>query len=239
MSRDRKAGILAPAAPSSMATTIRSIRRSLGLNTTAFATRLGVDQSMVSRYEAGKRMPGEIVLGKLLLLAGGPEKQPVLEYLSRLQGRPITEAEALSMAEREAVEQENIRRALQMRGSGELPDLARFGYLASLIISADREVDSSLIKILELWLAKASTPTAVDYFREAAYFLEVALGRVSQYQSGELRAKFRVTQPVDFGDGFTHRAGDILELSLPVASMFPHALVRIAEEEQASIKKLA
>ena len=224
-------------AVSSLAKVIRSMRKSRGMTTAAFATLLGVDQSTISRYEAALRMPGEIVLGRLLRLAEGTEKNPILEYASLIAGRAVPEAEVLSTAEREAEEQEKIRRELQTRGTKELPDLARFGHLAFLVCSAEREVDFSLNRILELWLSKASSPKAIDYFRDATLFLEVALGSVSPYQSGDVRAKFRVLRPLDFGDGFVHQVGEILELSLPLARMYPHALLRVEGEDRPAQSK--
>ena len=171
---------------------MRSVRKRLRMNTTEFARKLGVAQSVVSRYENGSRSPGWRPLARLLLIAEGPEKKQVLKALSRVKGQPVDEVEATREAQEVAAEDEFLRRVglgeppgFRIGGSGEdieepmglddlPPNLSRFLVAASIIGHGKREVDESLSSILELWLRWGCRyPEAARYFQDAERFLRV------------------------------------------------------------------
>jgi len=52
-----------------LSSAIRQIRQRLGMNTTKFGSLIGVAHSQISRYEAGRALPGFLALGRLLQLA--------------------------------------------------------------------------------------------------------------------------------------------------------------------------
>jgi len=39
--------------------------------------------------------------------------------------------------------------------------------------------------------------------------------------------QFRLTLPLDFGDGTVHQPGAIVELDAPTAKLYAHALIRV------------
>jgi hypothetical protein len=43
--------------------------------------------------------------------------------------------------------------------------------------------------------------------------------------------KFRVTLPLDFGDGTIHQPGETVELDTDKAKLYSHALIALAEEK--------
>jgi hypothetical protein len=47
------------------------------------------------------------------------------------------------------------------------------------------------------------------------------------------KRKYRVTLPVDFGDGVIHQHGETVELEMETAKAYAHALIAVAENPQA------
>jgi transcriptional regulator with XRE-family HTH domain len=148
------------------------------MTTGELARALKIDQSMISRYESGKRVPRAPVLLRLLPLAQGVEKNPILEQLSIIRGHPVVEAEAFFEAQRMAAESAAIKRELAILANAR-PNLARFAYLAPAILQAQKEIDESLNTFLQFWLSTPDFPEKVQCFRDAARFLEIALSRAA------------------------------------------------------------
>ncbi|MGD0669534.1 MAG: helix-turn-helix domain-containing protein [Bryobacteraceae bacterium] len=215
--------------------TIRVIRKAHGMTTGEFAAALRVDQSMVSRYESGKRVPRAPVLLRLLRLAKGVEKNPILEQLSIVRGRPVEEHDALREAAAMISESEALSRELKILADAR-PNLARFAYLAPTILHAQKEIDASLNTILKLWLSTPDFPEKVQCFRDSARFLEIAIGRAVLDSPGE-KQKYKVLLPVDFGDGVRHRTGEIVDLTVTAAKHYSHALRSIEDEAVADTGK--
>ncbi len=63
------------------AAAVSKLRRSIGLNQSAFWNRLGVTQSGGSRYESGRKIPEPVL--KLIELAYGKNPQQALKKLRR------------------------------------------------------------------------------------------------------------------------------------------------------------
>ena len=177
-------------AASPLAQAIRSIRNRLGKTGVEFARLLGINQAMVSRYERGTCLPGYIVLGRLLELAEGTEKNAILDRVRHLLERAqLTEQAALK--ELRTIDRWrpiDLRESLEARGWRVLseepmqilrsapPQLGDFALLAADIVRRGKEVDPSLVQILTLWLAHDTTDDAVrGYFADAVKFLEVSL----------------------------------------------------------------
>ena len=202
--------------------TIRAIRKAHRMTTAELAVALKVDQSMISRYEAGKRVPGEPVLLRLLPLARGDEKSPILAQLSIRRGRPVMEAEAFLAAEAAEAEFAAIKREMEILTDAR-PNMARFAYLAPAILHAQKEIDASLNAVLQLWLSTPDFPEKAQCFRDAALFLEIALSRAALGSRGE-KQRYRVIYPVDLGDGVQREAGEIVDLTAAAAAPYSHAL---------------
>jgi transcriptional regulator with XRE-family HTH domain len=159
---------------SELSQVIREIRRRKGMTTTQFAGLLGINQGTLSHYESGRTKPGYVLAGKLLQIAEGTEKNPIINRLHDLLGIAGGEQEVM-------VELSRIDR---LRSVGEadlwvamgLKELERFGKLSDTIISRRQEVDAALNVILELWLsADTLNPETRGAFDHAARFLKVAL----------------------------------------------------------------
>jgi len=241
-----------------LAATIKRIRVRLGMNMTKFAKAIGVTQGQVSRYEAGLATPGPSTLADLVRLADGAEKNPMLKCLTEmlqpgLQRGPMSEGEALSevAAQRKrfdamwAAEME-----LQAAGTprpfwanilGIAPNLAKLLQLVSGLYESKREVDASLVRILQLWCGnhRDSDPAVRQCFAEAAQYLEFLLRTKTAQDVGGPVFDYSVILPVDFGDGKLHARGEILRLDFETARRHSDALRRVEEAEPASEQKLA
>jgi transcriptional regulator with XRE-family HTH domain len=161
---------------SDVARAIHSIRVRLGMSGVEFAKVLGITQAMVSRYEAGKTLPGYMVLGRLLEQAEGTEKNPLLKRLQEILGRPeLTEQEVIG--ELWKIDRWRPAGKDRMEAFREIrPQLSEFARFAKDIVRRAAEVDHSLIEILALWLEHDTTdPVVRRYFADAAKFLEVSL----------------------------------------------------------------
>jgi hypothetical protein len=188
---------------------------------------------------------------RLLLLAEGGEKSQVLQALSAVRGRPVDEVEATQEAKR-VVEEDKF-----LQKSADLPDLLERGRFASLAraIMTNEEwcVDESLNRILALWIESAHHTWAHRCFADAARFLEVAIitGEAKMNESpapplkqspSDRGAAYRVTLPLDFGDGVLHAPGETVLLDMYTAKKFSTGLLRIEQSSEASVdtkKKLA
>src|ERR1017187_4126473 len=176
-----------------LATTIKGIRLCLGMNMTEFAQTIGVKQGQVRRYEAGRAVPSKAPLAVLLRLAEGAEKNPLLRRLTdMLMLGPLTEAQALSaeaglrkhfdaMLGKAIAFLENQPAAgsalpLWETIPGIAPNLAKLLELVSALYAGQREVDASLVRILQLWCHhRDSDPVVRQCFADTAQYLEFLL----------------------------------------------------------------
>jgi transcriptional regulator with XRE-family HTH domain len=175
---------------SQLARAIRAIRLKHEMSGIDFAKLLGVTQSMVSRYEAGRALPGYVVLGRLLDLAEGTEMNPIMDRLADLLGRKrdlLTKATALAELEKTYHQVRPLWGSLPTNpptaDSGIwdqfrefTPNLAKLVKAMSQLCDRRREVDVSLIHILDLWLSHDDMDPAIrQCFADAAKYLDVAL----------------------------------------------------------------
>ena len=125
---------------------------------------------------------------------------------------------------------------------GIAPNLAKVVDLVSGMYESKREVDTSLVRILQLWCDhRDSDPAVRQSFTDAVRYLEFLLSlreKVTERDEGPVAA-YRVTLPIDFGDGVLHPSGDIVRLSLAKASQHSHALIAVEDAEPTSERKLA
>ncbi len=177
-------------AASPIARAIRSIRNRLGKTGVEFARLLGINQAMVSRYERGTSLPGYVILGRLLELAEGTEKNAILDRVRHLLERAeLTEQAALKeLRATDRWRPIDPTEGLKARGWRVLseepmqilrsapPELGDFALLAGDIVRRGKAVDRALIEVLALWLRYDTTDDQVRrYFADAAKFLEVSL----------------------------------------------------------------
>lgn len=242
---------------------VRSIRKAWHMTTSEFARELGVAQSVVSRYESGARSPGRRVLLRLMLKAHGAQRETIRLALSTLHGKPVRDAEAVGWAVQIAKEEEFFERAAAHLA---LTGRERFIYLAGQVVLGGEEVDESLNTVLSTWLMSEHSPDRPRYFRDAARFLEIGLvpgagetnepllralneagltgKRTDQAQDegqrpgAGIRRSYRVTLPVDLGDGIVHPQGEMIDLDLATAKLHARALIEV-ESVRRSKKKSA
>jgi transcriptional regulator with XRE-family HTH domain len=204
------------------------------MTATELALALRVDQSMISRYESGKRLPRAPVLLRLLRLAEGVERNPILEQLAIIRGQPIFEEDALREAEAAEAEAAALLEELELLPDPR-PNLARFAWLARTILRDQEEIDSSLNTFLELWLTP-DLPQKTQCFGDAARFLEIALARAAETRSAAEAAgkkrSYRVVGPMNLGDGVRHKAGEIVKINRALAELYPDGL-RLVDEDLA------
>jgi transcriptional regulator with XRE-family HTH domain len=153
-----------------------------------FGTLLGITHAQVSRYESGRSLPGYIALGRLLQLAEGVEKNPVLDHLSELLGKKLTAAEAREELRRMNYYTEPLWGSLPVTPPADpkiwdefkqlTPNLAGILKATDELCTRGHEVDPSLPLFLQLWLtSRTSDPEVRRCFAEAAQYLEFRLSK--------------------------------------------------------------
>jgi transcriptional regulator with XRE-family HTH domain len=147
------------------------------MTTTAFGKLLGVTHGQISRYELGQATPGYVPLGRLLQLAEGAEKNPILDRIADLLGKKrdeVTESTAIAELEKTGQYFEPLTNSLSFQER--LPHFFRLMKVMNKFHSREREIDPALPHILELWLEYDDTDPAVrECFADAAKYLDVAL----------------------------------------------------------------
>ncbi|MEN6535951.1 MAG: helix-turn-helix transcriptional regulator [Bryobacteraceae bacterium] len=177
---------------SELGKTIRGIRNRLGKTMVEFAEIIGAKQSTVSRYEAGKLIPGRPVLLLLLQLAKGNESGPVLDALGVEKGiaqgwNTLQLLEALKTFEGYLEGSRSDSRVRRVCADAR-PSLEAFAEVAQKILLQCRDVDSSVVRILNHWLDSGTDPSVVEFFRHAAAYLDVEL-KASQYRAPKNRRR--------------------------------------------------
>jgi transcriptional regulator with XRE-family HTH domain len=248
---------------SDLSDVIKAIRKRQGMSMDHFAKLLGVTHGQVSRYESGQAVPGSIPLGRLLNLSEGVEKNPILERLGDLLGyenRRITPAEAIRELERLNYYPQPLWNSLPPpptpphtgiwhEFSDLWPNLAESLKAMDELCARRREVDPSLAQFMRLWLTNNDMdPNVRQCFSDAVRYLEFLLAtKVQPHSSSTVvetatdagpRSSYRVTLPIDLGDGVMHQPGELIDLDLATAKLYSHALIRV-EPVRRSKKKSA
>ena len=159
--------------PEALPEAIREMRLRLRKKTTELAQLLGTSQATMSRWENGKSLPGYIHLARLLSLAEGPERGPIITRVEELVGREqagriLDEVERMGTSAEAAILGEALRTAK--------PNLVRFAQLTKEIAASGAEIPASLPGILALWRHNdSSDPFVRDRFADAESFLRVIL----------------------------------------------------------------
>ncbi len=178
---------------------IREIRNRLGKTMVQFAEIIGAKQSTVSRYEAGKLIPGRPVLLLLLQLAKGSERDPVLDALGVEKGiaqgwDTLQLLGALRTFEGYLEGSRSDSRIRRVRADVR-PSLEAFAEAAQKILLQCRDVDSSVVRVLNHWLDSGANPSAVEFFRHAAAYLDVEL-MASRHGAAKNRRSGRASRSV-------------------------------------------
>lgn len=156
----------------SLGRTIRRIRKRRGETMTSFAEHLGVNQSVISRYEADRVAPSRGTLMLLLQLASESEERAAL-----LGALGVSQA-ALDESLIEALQEFHEYGKLSQPKSSIDPK-ADFANLASQIIKSQRVLDPAINDLLRSWLDHPSAE-AGEAFRDVADFLQVRLARIAR-----------------------------------------------------------
>lgn len=151
---------------------VRSIRKRLGLNMTAFAERIGAGQSTVSRYESGKMLPSRSVLMLLLGHAEGDEREPILRELGlkeeNVEG--LTPTEISSAIERF----EAFAQAPGHSGRPGTKSLQQeFAMLANQIVASPDAPSDALNQVLRHWIRWGTTEDGHEVFENAVLYMDV------------------------------------------------------------------
>ena len=156
---------------------VKAIRVRLGQTLRQFADALGVNVGTVSRYESGQRKPGLLLLYKILKIANGVERNPIIRELEDVfVVDNLTAEEAIRMVEREApaalIDDDRLPPSNR-------PNLDRFSYFAGAISAEQFEVDSALADLLQAWYdSDVNDPSVRQAFADAATFLRVKLATI-------------------------------------------------------------
>ncbi len=147
---------------------IASIRRRAGKTLMEIAKEVGVRHPTFSQYESGKAKPSPKVLLRLLEMAEGEERQPILEELHRKGVRTVEDAKrvlGVVVDEEDDVPEGLVQLAQHLRRR----------------VQQNLDVEPILLELLELQEKHASDPRFSDFWLRLTQFidreLEDRLGR--------------------------------------------------------------
>lgn len=147
---------------------IGSIRRRAGKTLMEIAKEVGVRHPTFSQYESGKAKPSPKVLLRLLEMAEGEERQPILEELHRKGVRTVEDAKrvlGVVVDEEDDVPEGLVQLAQHLRRR----------------VQQNLDVEPILLELLELQEKHASDPRFSDFWLRLTQFidreLEDRLGR--------------------------------------------------------------
>lgn len=148
-----------------------------------FGQLLKVSQATVSRYESGELEPGFRVLILLLELSEGAERNAIREtlqkYLDAAESHPLGKDEEGAFKGAWNSLWECDPQSLLLRATGPLGrdevGMKRFADVAARIIQTGRDVDASLVRILELWESYSPHSYSWDIFRQVEGLLHFLL----------------------------------------------------------------
>ena len=166
-----------------LATTIQRIRTRLGMTTGEFADVLGVNQSTVSRYESGERVPRHRVIVELLTVANIDERQAMIGTLLGVgligasPGLAPTEiADAMVSMRGKTRAADALMDVLVEQNKQGDPGFRAFVVGVADVMDGCDTVPGSISSILQLWAAHhALNPNAPAYFRDALGYLKARL----------------------------------------------------------------
>jgi transcriptional regulator with XRE-family HTH domain len=153
---------------SELATTIRTMRKRLGLNLVTFAAQIGSSSSALSRFEAGKFTPPGKVLIKLLEIAQGEERRGILAALHG-ESSNAREAEARLNTAIQAARADLDKRWGELSRD---PERRRMFFEACLAIGQKEELPETIYGIIFGWIRHHDDPEIRklydDFFREVS-----------------------------------------------------------------------
>ena len=194
--------------------TLRELRKALGLSQEAIAKQVGKSFGSIRSYEDGRKLPPD-VMGKMLSLAvraGLPDiANQIEDEAAKLYGGTV---HAMAIDEARPEESREERNRLHA--------------LLDYVLDAGRDATAQALR------------ETIQVFYTATRCLQDPLGDTGhdEFVAGPT-AEYRLTLPLDFGDGVRHAAGDVVELDLATALQYKEGLIAIGNTEQASEKKLA
>jgi len=194
--------------------TIRKLRKALGLSQEALAQEIGKSYASVRNYEDGRKLPRDVT-GKLLSMAMRAGLTNIAKQIEKEAGGPSDEP-------------------LASGGTDEAPHQAVSQKEREwLHVLLDYVLDSGSAR-----RAQALRETLLVYFasvRCAADPMMEDLGHMDFV--GGPPAEYRVIMPVDFGDGVQHKPGEIVQLRLETAVRYARALIKVEGMEVSGSQK--
>lgn len=152
---------------------IRGIRKRRGETMVQFAKGLGTDQSMISRYESNKVVPSKSMALLIASVAEPSERAELLKLIG------IREADLAGLGQRELSEIAGKlndffedREELDIQPTQGLLDFTK---LASQLVRENRDVDDSLVRILQKWIEWGDDRRARKLFKNLDVYLDIEL----------------------------------------------------------------
>ena len=186
--------------------TLRELRKALGLSQEAIAKVVGKSCGSIRSYEDGRKLPPE-VMGKMLSLA-------VRAGLSGLANQIESEAAGLYGQTVKATPIDDPRPAESREERGRLHALLDY-----VLDSGSAARTDALREILLTFYT--ATRCSEDPVGDLAH---------DEFVQGPM-AEYRVIIPTDFGDGRLRAPGDIVRLRLETASKYALALIPVEGDE--------
>jgi transcriptional regulator with XRE-family HTH domain len=234
---------------------IRAVRSRLRDTQAEFAERLGSSQNTISQYENGKINPSAEILAKVWHLADATERRLLQAHVSALfsmlepeqQRRLLSEASDLFSSQAPDKQWSTLQDVSDDARSGGLSDpvrsalhLVRFRRLCDQY-AGDPDADD-LFERAAAWLETEfamrrlcrpkedpheSGTLGVDE-QDAAFAEPHSQSTATGVESvGATRNSYRLTLPIDLGDGVVHQPGELIDLDLATAKLYSHALIRV------------
>ena len=195
--------------------TLRELRKALGLSQEAIAKQVGKSFGSIRSYEDGRKLPPD-VMGKMLSLA-------VRAGLTDIANRIEDEAAELygGTVHATAIDEARPEESREERN--------RLHALLDYVLDAGRDATAQALR------------ETIQVFYTAARCLQDPLSDTGHddFVAGPTQ-EYRLTLPTDFGDGAGLRApGDIVALDLSTAMRYKLGLITVENTEQASGRKSA
>lgn len=142
---------------------IRAIRARTGKTLVQLAADLGVKQPTVSQYESGKAKPSPKVLLRLLDMAEGDERGPIIQELRRKGVQTLEDAKRVL--------------GVVVDSDEDIPEgLVRLAQLLRRLVEQNLDIEPVLLDLLELWERYRSDPLFSDFWPRLTDWVDRELG---------------------------------------------------------------
>jgi transcriptional regulator with XRE-family HTH domain len=154
---------------------VKGMREHREVNQAKFARLLGCSQVSISRYEAGDVEPGAGILLRLHSIGDNAERRELMPYIKEALGdRDADWRDVVPGDRRDQVEQLLL---VKEKPAGQRAMWHAFIDAALNLSELDREMDASLVEMLQIWSSNPHSQQLKEAFRDALGHVRLELRR--------------------------------------------------------------